>query len=152
LRGLGQQFAVAPIITLSLGSLAPARLKLASGLFNLMRTLGGAIGIAVCGTLLNDRTNVHFLHLSEHLTSANPNAQALISRVASADALRWGGDAAHGAAASLRQLWSLTFNEAQTQAFADTFLAIMICLLAAMVLIPIMRKVVPPATPAPEAH
>jgi DHA2 family multidrug resistance protein len=95
---------------------------------------------------------VHFLHLSEHLTSANPNAQALISRVASADALRWGGDSAHGAAAALRQLWSLTFNEAQTQAFADTFLAIMICLLEAMVLIPLMRKIAPPPTPAPDAH
>jgi hypothetical protein len=44
---------------------------LASGLFNLMRNLGGAIGIAVCGTLLNDRTNVHFVHLSEHLTAGN---------------------------------------------------------------------------------
>ena len=154
LRGLGQQFAIAPIITLSLGSLAPARLKLASGLFNLMRNLGGAIGIAACGTLLNDRTNVHFLHLAEHLTSANPNAQALISRVASAAALRWGGDASHAAAAALHQLWSLTFNEAQTQAFSDTFLTIMICLLAAMALIPIMRKVVPPSTllPADTQH
>jgi MFS transporter, DHA2 family, multidrug resistance protein len=152
LRGFGQQFALAPVITLSLGSLAPARLKLASGLFNLMRNLGGAIGIAVCGTLLNDRTNVHFLHLSEHLTAGNPNTQALISRLASADALRLGGDASHGAAAALHQLWSLTFDEAQTQAFADTFLAIMICLLAAMVLIPILRKVVPPGTPSPDAH
>jgi DHA2 family multidrug resistance protein len=68
--------------------------------------------------------------------------------------LRWGGDAPRAAAASLHQLWSLTFNEAQTQAFADTFLAIMICLLAAMALIPIMRKVVPPSTllPADTQH
>ncbi|MFH7090881.1 DHA2 family efflux MFS transporter permease subunit [Klebsiella pneumoniae] len=40
-RGLAQQFAVAPTVTLTLGSLPPARLKLASGLFNLMRNLGG---------------------------------------------------------------------------------------------------------------
>jgi hypothetical protein len=39
-RGLAQQFAVAPTVTLTLGSLPPARLKLASGLFNLMRNLG----------------------------------------------------------------------------------------------------------------
>jgi MFS transporter, DHA2 family, multidrug resistance protein len=152
LRGFGQQFALAPVITLSLGSLAPQRLKLASGLFNLMRNLGGAIGIAVCGTLLNDRSNAHFLHLAEHLSAGNPAAQALLSRVASADALRWGGDAIHGAAASLRQLWSLTFKEAQTLAFADTFLAIMVCLIAAMVLIPFMHKVVPPSVPPPDAH
>jgi len=46
LRGFAQQFAVAPTVTLTLGGLAPDRLKLASGLFNLMRNLGGAIVIA----------------------------------------------------------------------------------------------------------
>ena len=71
-RGFSQQFAVAPTVTLTLGGLAPERLKLASGLFNLMRNLGGAIGIAVCGTILNDRTNLHFLRLAEHLNSSNP--------------------------------------------------------------------------------
>ena len=71
-RGFSQQFAVAPTVTLTLGGLAPERLKLASGLFNLMRNLGGAIGIAVCGTILNDRTNLHFLRLAEHLNSGNP--------------------------------------------------------------------------------
>ena len=153
LRGFGQQFAVAPIVTLSLGSLAPQRLKLASGLFNLMRNLGGAIGIAVCGTILNDRSNVHFLHLAEHLNSSNTAAQALLSGVADADASRWNGDRVHAATAALHQLWSLTFREAQTQAFADAFLAIMVCLIAAMVLIPLMQRVAPPSAPPPaDAH
>src|SRR5215470_210253 len=69
-RGFAQQFAVAPTVTLTLGGLAPDRLKLASGLFNLMRNLGGAIGIAACGTILNDRANLHFLRLAEHLNTA----------------------------------------------------------------------------------
>jgi DHA2 family multidrug resistance protein len=56
LRGFPQVFAVAPAVTLGLGSLPPERLKYASGLFNMMRNLGGAIGIAACGTILNDRT------------------------------------------------------------------------------------------------
>ena len=42
-----------------------------------MRNLGGPIGITVCGTRLNDRTHLHFLHLSEHLTTSNPGTQAL---------------------------------------------------------------------------
>jgi MFS transporter, DHA2 family, multidrug resistance protein len=152
LRGFGQQFAVAPVVTLALGSLAPQRLKLASGLFNLMRNLGGAIGIAVCGTILNDRSNVHFLHLAEHLNGSNASAQALLNRVASADAAHWSGDTAHGTSAALHQLWSLTFREAQTQAFADAFLAIMVCLIAAMILIPLMKKVLPPSAPPADAH
>jgi DHA2 family multidrug resistance protein len=152
LRGFGQQFALAPIIILSLGSLAPSRLKLASGLFNLMRNLGGAIGIALCGTILNDRSNVHFLHLAEHLNGSNASAQALLSQVAATDAARWGGDTVHGTAAALHQLWTLTFREAQTQAFADAFLAIMVCLIAATFLVPLMTKVLPPSAPSSDAH
>ena len=71
LRGFAAAIRRRPTVTLTLGSLAPERLKLASGLFNLMRNLGGAIGIAACGTILNDRTNLHFLRLAEHLTAAN---------------------------------------------------------------------------------
>ncbi len=152
LRGFGQQFAVAPVVTLALGSLPPQRLKLASGLFNLMRNLGGAIGIAVCGTILNDRSNVHFLHLAEHLNGSNESAQALLNGVGSADAAHWNGDTVHGASAALHQLWSLTFREAQTQAFADAFLAIMVCLVIAMALIPLLRKVLPPSAPPADAH
>ncbi len=44
LRGLPQVFAVAPVVNLGLGSLPPDRLKFASGLFNMMRNLGGAVG------------------------------------------------------------------------------------------------------------
>jgi DHA2 family multidrug resistance protein len=46
LRGFPQVFAVAPSVNLGLGSLPPERLKYASGLFNMMRNLGGAVGIA----------------------------------------------------------------------------------------------------------
>lgn len=46
IRGISQQFAMAPIVTLTLGGIPKERLKLASGVFNLTRNLGGAIGIA----------------------------------------------------------------------------------------------------------
>jgi DHA2 family multidrug resistance protein len=36
-----------------------------------MRNLGGAIGIALCATILNDRTNLHFMRLAEHLNGVN---------------------------------------------------------------------------------
>ena len=102
-RGFSQQFAVAPTVTLTLGGLAPERLKLASGLFNLMRNLGGAIGIAVCGTILNDRTNLHFLRLAEHLNSGQPGDAALLGRVTANETAARGGDALHGQAAALKR-------------------------------------------------
>lgn len=151
LRGFAQQFAVAPTVTLTLGSLAPDRLKLASGLFNLMRNLGGAIGIAVCGTILNDRGNQHFLHLAEHLNAGNEAMQGMLQTAGDSFAA-WGmdGNAAHTAA--LKQLWQLTWREAQTQTFSDAFLAVMACLALATALVPLMRKVAPPAAPSADAH
>src|SRR4051812_8300367 len=107
-RGFSQQFAVAPTVTLTLGVIPPERLKLASGLFNLMRNLGGAIGIAGCGTILNDRTNLHFLRMAEHLNSTNTAMTDLLARAAAKATALSGGDAVMGHAVALRQLWTLT--------------------------------------------
>jgi DHA2 family multidrug resistance protein len=139
-RGFSQQFAVAPTVSLTLGGLAPERLKLASGLFNLMRNLGGAIGIAACGTILNDRTNLHFERLAEHLNSANPAMLQFLHKVASNETV------------ALERLWSLTMREAQTQAFADAFFVIALCFVIATTLVPLMRKIAIPMAPARDAH
>ena len=152
LRGFPQVFAVAPAVNLGLGSLPPDRLKYASGLFNMMRNLGGAIGIAVCSTLLNDRANLHFLRLAEHLNSANVSMQGMLNQASTKLAATTGGDVVHGHAAALKQLWSLTWREAQVQTFADAFMVIGVCLAIATLLVPLMKKVTPPAAPSANAH
>jgi DHA2 family multidrug resistance protein len=152
LRGFPQVFVVAPAVTLGLGSLTPERLKYASGLFNMMRNLGGAIGIAVCGTMLNDRANLHFLRLAEHLNSSNAAMQEMLQKVGNLFAALNGGDVIHGHAVALKQLWSLTWREAQVQTFADAFLVIAGCFVVATLLVPLMKKVIAPATPPAGAH
>jgi DHA2 family multidrug resistance protein len=150
-RGFAQIFSVAPVVTLTLGMLPPDRLKSASGLFNLMRNLGGAIGIAVCGTILNDRTNLHFLRIAEHLTAANIAMQNAMNGMA----VRYGqalGDPLHGHAAALKSLWLLAYREAQVETFADAYLAIAVCFAIAVVMVPLMRKVEPPKAPSPAGH
>ena len=146
LRGIGQQLAVPPTVTLTLGGLAPSRLKLASGLFNLMRNLGGAMGIAACATILTNRTNLHFYRMAEHLTPAN---EAMNSLMASAGALS--PDPATQTSA-LKSLWLLTFREAQTLTYSDAFFSIMVCFVIATVMVPLMRKVIPPKGPSADAH
>ena len=42
-------------------------MKNASGLFNLMRNLGGAIGLAAINTVLNDRMDLHLARLHEQV-------------------------------------------------------------------------------------
>jgi DHA2 family multidrug resistance protein len=55
-RGAAIMFCLLPPIRLALGHLAPAAVANASGLFNLLRNLGGAIGLALIDTLLYGRT------------------------------------------------------------------------------------------------
>jgi DHA2 family multidrug resistance protein len=150
-RGFAQQFCVAPVVTLTLGALAPDRLKSASGLFNLMRNLGGAIGIAACGTILNDRTNLHFQRIADHLGATNATVAELVDSTIAryAETLV---DPIHAQAASLKSLWLLALREAQVQAFADAYLVIAACFVIACVMVPLMRKVAPPQTPSADAH
>jgi DHA2 family multidrug resistance protein len=140
IRGFPQVFCVAPAVTLGLGSLAPARLKYASGLFNMMRNLGGAVGIAVSGAILNARTNAHFQLLAGHLNDGN----FAMLRFLGALSHRLGHDAA------LRELWKMAYVQAETLSYEDAFRAIMTAFVLAVCLVPLMKKVVP--APGPAAH
>ncbi|PTR35542.1 DHA2 family multidrug resistance protein [Luteibacter sp. OK325] len=142
LRGMGQQLAIPPTVTLTLGGLLPSKLKQASGLFNLMRNLGGAMGIAGCATILSDRTNLHFYRLAEHLTPTNEAMNSLLPNPADTE----------NYTAALQSLWQLTFREAQTLTYSDAFLSIMVCFVIATVMVPLMRKVQPPKGPSADAH
>src|SRR5215472_9723517 len=140
LRGFPQVFAVAPAVTLGLGSLPPERLKYASGLFNMMRNLGGAVGIAVCGAILNARTNFHFDMIASHLTPANGPMTRLIASAAQ----RYGaipGSPEAGQLAAVKTLWNLAYREASTLAYADAFRAIMVAFIVATLLVPLLRQV-----------
>ncbi len=151
LRGFPQVFAVAPSVTLGLGSLPPERLKYASGLFNMMRNLGGAVGIAVSAAIINDRTNLHFQTIATHLTPANGAMDRFVQGLTA----RYGalpGNIAGGHDAALRQLWALAYREASTLAFADAFRAIMLAFVVATLLVPLLRKVGAAPVPSPNAH
>src|SRR6516164_5415411 len=111
LRGFPQVFAVAPAVNLGLGSLPPDRLKHASGLFNMMRNLGGAVGIAVCGAILNDRTNFHFNMIASHLTPANGPMDRLIAALTQRYAAL-PGSLGGGHVSALKELWLLAYREA----------------------------------------
>jgi MFS transporter, DHA2 family, multidrug resistance protein len=151
LRGFPQVFAVAPSVNLGLGSLPPARLKYASGLFNMMRNLGGAVGIAVSAAIVNDQTNLHFQRIASHLTPANlPMQQLLQGLTGRYSALPAGPQVGHQAA--LEQLWHLAYREATTLAFADAFRAIMLAFIAVTLLAPLLRPVSAPKSPAAAAH
>jgi MFS transporter, DHA2 family, multidrug resistance protein len=122
---------MASTVTLTMGNLPPDRLKSASGLFALMRNLGGALGIAACATILNDRTNFHFLHIAEHLNTSNTALVDWMHRVSSH----------YNQTATLKKLWDLAYREAQVQAFADTYFVLCVCFVLSALMVPLLRAV-----------
>jgi DHA2 family multidrug resistance protein len=72
LRGFSLMFCFVPINSIALGTLPMADIKSASGLYNLMRNLGGAIGLAILNTSMIRLQKVHYAHLREHVTAGSP--------------------------------------------------------------------------------
>ncbi|OPW98075.1 DHA2 family efflux MFS transporter permease subunit [Citrobacter sp. A316] len=139
IRGVSQQFAMAPIVTLTLGGIPKERLKLASGVFNLTRNLGGAIGIALCGTILNNRTNFHFQRIGEKVASVPQTVNEFITSY-NAIFIQGGSDGTTGLLAATKLLSHMMMLQAQTMAFSDAFLLISILLFMAFVLVPAMDR------------
>jgi DHA2 family multidrug resistance protein len=74
LRGVAIMFCLLPPTRLALGALTAAQVPDASGLFNLMRNLGGAIGIALIDTILYGRTGGHADALRDRLIAGDITA------------------------------------------------------------------------------
>ena len=76
-RGLAMMFCLLPSTRCALEHWQPEEVAEASGLFNLMRNLGGAIGIAVIDTVLTERTQGHVANLVARLQAGDPIAARL---------------------------------------------------------------------------
>ncbi len=71
MRGAAIMFCILPPTQLALGSLAADAVADGSGLFNMMRNLGGAIGIAVMDTIIYSRAPEHAQHLIDRLSGSD---------------------------------------------------------------------------------
>ena len=138
-RGCAIMFCILPPTQLALGQLAKTAIADASGLFNLMRNLGGAIGIAIIDTVIYTRAPEH--------------AQTLISRLAAGDvdaAAKLGIPAeALGStvldAEKQAMLASLVDKVAFVDAINDAWALIALAALGALLVLPLARR-----TPRPE--
>jgi MFS transporter, DHA2 family, multidrug resistance protein len=115
-RGVGLMFAIIPVTNTALGTLPAERVKNASGLFNLMRNLGGAIGLAAINTWFNDRMDLHLQRLHEAVNAASIPAQEALANLAS----RYQGSDAKSQA--LQQLFNMVRLQAAVMSYADVFL------------------------------
>jgi MFS transporter, DHA2 family, multidrug resistance protein len=77
-RGAAVMLCLLPSTALALSGFDPARIPNASGLFNLMRNLGGAIGLALIDTVLEQRTPGHIASIVARLQAGDASAARLV--------------------------------------------------------------------------
>ncbi len=132
LRGVGLMLSMVPINNIALGTLPPQKMKGASGLYNLTRNLGGAVGLAVINTILTDRTVLHYSRLSDAVAWGHPAAEERMASMSqSLDAA--GLD---GSMAAISNMARIVQREAHVMAFSDVFLVltVLFTLLAMLVI------------------
>jgi MFS transporter, DHA2 family, multidrug resistance protein len=125
-----------PINNLALGTMPPQKIKNASGLFNLMRNLGGAVGLALINTLLDKRMDLHLERLRESVTWGRQVAVDTLASMTAALAAR-GSDAE---LAATRQLALVVRRQAEVMALSDVFLTLTVVFLGCVGLATVMRR------------
>ncbi len=78
IRGASVMLCILPATRLALDTLIPGQVADGSALFNLMRNLGGAIGIALVDTILEQRTPTHAAALAARLQAGDADAARIV--------------------------------------------------------------------------
>jgi DHA2 family multidrug resistance protein len=138
-RGVGLMLAIIPVTNTALGTLPLDRVKNASGLFNLMRNLGGAIGLAAINTWFNDRMDLHLSRLHEAVNSASIPATEALANLAT----RFQGSDAHQQA--LAALNAMVRLQAAVMSYADVFLMLTVLFIGLAALGLLMKRPQAPA-------
>lgn len=137
-RSFAIMLCIVPSVGLALGHFEGPELRYASGLFNLMRNLGGAIGIAVVTTWLGDFGRLHALRINEAMGASARDVSGLLNGLAKQlSAVTPDPDRAAQMAGAIVQ--RIVGREALTLAFDDVFRVMAWCFLAALVMVPFCR-------------
>jgi DHA2 family multidrug resistance protein len=145
-RGIGQSLVVVALGVMAVDGIEKSQLGSASGLFSMVRNLGGAIGIAIASQIVVEREKLHASRIGEAITPFNGAFQERMigmvrvltqGHVGRADAMAASG-LAGAREAALGIVDKLIGREALLMAYSDTFyvagIAMLGCTLAAFAL------------------
>ncbi|AOA58717.1 MDR family MFS transporter [Acinetobacter larvae] len=146
IRGIGQSLVVVALGVMAIQGLEKSQVGSASGLFSMVRNVGGAIGIAISGQLVVQRSKVHEQHIGESVTPFQANVQdglqewmMLLSQKNLNPLQLWDDlDTVDLSQQALAMLNQIIQREALLMAYSDTFylagVAMLLCVLAGFAL------------------
>jgi DHA2 family multidrug resistance protein len=143
LRGAGTMCAMLAVNQVALGTLPPSMLKGASGLYNLMRNLGGAVALAVINTMVQDRSYQHRAQVDEAVGWGRVGATQFVDNLTLALTPRFQGDVD---LAVLRRIAAMVQREALVLAYNDVLvlMALLFLLVAPLAFLVARPRLAPP--------
>jgi DHA2 family multidrug resistance protein len=139
MRAVGQPLFTIPLSQLSTVGLAPRDTADASALSNMMRNLGGSIGIAMLSTMIDRREHMHFSVLAEAITvNATRTQERLAALVAGMHSHI--ADPFAAKATVVRLLAQQVRREAYVMAYADGFYLVGVSLVLSLGVVAILKK------------
>ncbi len=135
-RSISLAFVFIPITVIALSDVPADRRGNATGLFNLTRELGGSIGTAWMGLLVDRGTKIHTLYLSESVTPYNPIVQEQYATIRGS----LGSQTASPALVPEVVLAMKVRVQALVLSFQDGFLRATFVFLAALLLVLLLKK------------
>jgi len=136
--GIGMGFFFIPLTTLTMSSISKENMGNASGIYNLLRNLGGSFGVAFVTTILARRAQYHQAHLVENLTPYNTTYQMAVQQGTQALQLR-GLGSAQAQQGSLANIYHELLRQASMLSFNDAFHLVCIIMLCILPLVYLMR-------------
>jgi DHA2 family multidrug resistance protein len=149
-RAMGQPLLMVPLSTITMGFIGREQAGSASGLFNMLRNLGGSVGIAILSTILTAREHFHSAKIGEGISLYHRGTQDrldLFKSVFTSGAI----DPVTASQKATAALDMTIRQQAYVMSFNDCFLVVCVCLVFSSILILSCRKVGVSTGPS-EAH
>jgi DHA2 family multidrug resistance protein len=147
IQGVGMSMLFVPLTTVTMDPIPRERMGNATSLFNLMRNIGGSIGIAATGTMLARRQQTQMTLLGAQVTPYSPAARSLFEQMR-AGFIASGSDVVTATNRAYAALFGLVQRQAAMVSFVSIFQLLGILFLLLIPLILIMRRPRQAAAPA----
>ena len=151
IRALGQPFVMLTLSNFAMNGIAPKDTPSASSLFNMIRNLGGSIGIALLATQLTQREHFHSARLGEAVNGFSAATQLRLDQLTQ-NFIGKGFDPVTAADKALKAVDGIVRRESYVMAYNDGFLIVGGILLSCILVLWFSDKVKSPSGAGAGAH
>jgi MFS transporter, DHA2 family, multidrug resistance protein len=141
IRAIGQAMVLTPLTSVTTGNTAPQDAAAASGISNMLRNLGGAIGTAVLATVITKREQFHSNIIGQSVTLGREEVRNRIAQSTDFFMAHGVPDPAAAHQQAIISLGKAVKQQALVMGFSDTFAVIGVVLVLAAIAVIFTRKV-----------